>query len=127
MHVHYFLKVELFIRGRALYSPGKTEFPLHKAVFENNLPLISRLIKGTHEGIFFQEKNELDVAGNTPLILAIKLGYVDAIKVLCDLFACPKLKSFNNCTYFININLFRSMCIRSSQCYQEQGNHQNPA
>jgi hypothetical protein len=66
-------------------------------VFENNLPLISRLIKCTHDGVFYAEKNEIDGAGNTPLILAVKLGNVDAVKVLTDLFTCPKLKSFNNC------------------------------
>lgn len=97
MNIYFYLKVELFIRGRSLFDTSKNEFLLHKAVFENNLPLISRLIKGTHEGIFYQEKNELDQAGNTPLILAVKLGYVDAIKVLCDLFTCPKMKSIHNC------------------------------
>jgi len=97
MNVYFHFKIEIFCRGRALYDSSKSEFPLHKAVFDNNLPLISRLIKGNFEGTFYAEKNELDSGGNTPLILAIKLGYVDVIKVLTDLFTCPKLKSFNNC------------------------------
>jgi hypothetical protein len=50
-----------------------------------------------HDGVFYAEKNEIDGGGNTPLILAVKLGYVDAVKVLTDLFTCPKLKNFNNC------------------------------
>ncbi len=55
------------------------------------------MIKCSHEGAFYAEKNEIDGGGNTPLILAVKLGNVDAVKVLTDLFTCPKLKSFNNC------------------------------
>lgn len=70
---------------------------MHKAVFENNLPLISRLVKCQHEGTFFAEKNEIDAGGNTPLMLAVKLGNVDAVKVLTDLFTCPKMKSFPSC------------------------------
>lgn len=69
------------------------------------MPLISRLVKCSHDGTFYAEKNEIDAGGNTPLILAVKLGNVDAVKVLTDLFACPKMKSFSNCknlpVYFI--------------------------
>ena len=100
MNMHFHFKIEIFCIGRALYDSSKSDFPLHKAVFDNNLPLISRLIKCTHEGTFYAEKNELDLGGNTPLILAIKLGFVDVIKVLTDLFTCPKLKSFHNCKIF---------------------------
>lgn len=123
---HYFLiKVDLFCRGRGIFDSAKTEYMLHKAVFENNLPLISRLIKCAHEGIFYAEKNELDSGGNTPLILAVKLGNVDAVKVLTDLFTCPKLKSFNNCKSF-PMTLDSSVCNRCSQWNKEQGYHQNP-
>jgi hypothetical protein len=95
---HYFMiKIDLYCRGRGIFDSGRTDYILHKAVFENNLPMISRLIKCSHEGVFYAEKNELDSGGNTPLILAVKLGNVDAVKVLTDLFTCPKLKSFNNC------------------------------
>ena len=94
MNTYFHLKLELFVRGRGLYDSAKKDFLLHKAVFENNLPLISRLIKGQHEGSFFAEKNELDPCGNTPLILAVKMSNVDVVKVLCDLFTCPKMKSF---------------------------------
>lgn len=97
INAHFFFKLELYCNGRALFDCHRTEFPLHQAVFENNLPLISRLINCTSDGNFFQNKNELDSCGNTPLILAVKLGYVDAVKVLSDWFTCPKLKSFSNC------------------------------
>lgn len=83
-----------------MYDENRTEFPLHQAVFENNLPLISRLINCTAEGHFYSNKNEMDSCGNTPLILAVKLGYIDTIKVLSDWFTCPKMKSFSNCTFY---------------------------
>jgi hypothetical protein len=97
MHCYFHLKIELFCRGRALYDQSKRDYQLHKAVFENNLPLISRLIKCAHDGVFYAEKNEIDAGGNTPLILAVKLGNIDAVKVLTDLFTCPKLKSLSYC------------------------------
>lgn len=103
------MKIELFCKGRTFYDNSKSDFLLHRAVFENNLPLISRLIQGTHDGVFYQEKNEVDSSGNTPLILAVKLGYVDVIKVLCDLFTCPKLKSFNNCKLYSTLK-FSPLC-----------------
>jgi len=107
MNSYFHLKIELFCKGRSIFNPQRTEYLLHRAVFENNLPLISRLIKCTHEGVFYAEKNEIDSCGNTPLILAVKLGYVDAIKVLCDLFTCPKMKSFNNCNFIcIYLDIF---------------------
>lgn len=110
MNYHFHLKIELFCRGRSIYDQSRTEYILHKAVFENNLPMISRLIKCTHDGAFYAEKNELDAAGNTPLILAIKLGNVDAVKVLADSFTCPKLKSFSNCKFLIYNYLYTVPC-----------------
>jgi hypothetical protein len=94
MNPYFNFKIELYCRGRALFNAAHDEYPLHKAVFENNLPLISRLINCSYEGILYAERNELDSCGNTPLSLAVKLGFIDAVKVLCDLFTCPKLKSF---------------------------------
>lgn len=99
MNHYFYLKIELFCRGRAIYDQKRRDYILHKAVFENNLPLISRLVNCAHDGVFYAEKNEIDGGGNTPLILAVKLGNVDAVKVLTDLFTCPKLKSFNNCKF----------------------------
>jgi len=54
MNAHFYLKIEFHCRGRALYDPSRNEFPLHKAVFENNLSVISRLIKcTTTDGMFY--------------------------------------------------------------------------
>jgi hypothetical protein len=99
MSYFLFFKLMLYCKGRELFDSSRTEYPLHKAVFENNLPLISRLINCTHDGVFYVNKNELDSCGNTPLTLAVKLSYVDAVKVLSDLFTCPKLKSLSNCNF----------------------------
>lgn len=34
----------------------------------------------------------MDPCGNTPLTLAVKLGNIDAVKILSDMFTCPKLR-----------------------------------
>ena len=112
---HYILiKIELYCRGRAIFDQNRKDYMLHKAVFENNLTLISRLVKCSHDGTFYAEKNEIDAGGNTPLILAVKLGNVDAVKVLTDLFTCPKMKSFSNCKN--STDFFHNYCY-SSLCY----------
>ena len=54
--------------------------------------MVSKLLKMELPGVFYSEKNQLDLCGNTPLMLAIKLGNLDAVKVLCDLYTCPKLR-----------------------------------
>jgi len=64
---------------------------LHKAVFENNLPLISRLVNCQSDSVFYVEKNMLDGQNNTPLTLAVKLMNLDAVKVLTDVYCSAKL------------------------------------
>ena len=91
MSSYIILKLLLFCRGKALFASDKREFPLHKAVFEGNLPMISRLITCKHEGLFFVDKNEIDVCGNSPLVLAIRLRNLDAVKILTDLHCSSKL------------------------------------
>ena len=44
------------------------------------------------EGVFYINKNMLDPCGNTPLMLAVKLGNIDAVKILSDMYTCPKLR-----------------------------------
>jgi hypothetical protein len=125
MNFYLYLKVRLFCKGRELFDSSKQDFPLHRAVFENNLPMISRLINCTHDSVFYVNKNELDSCGNTPLILAVKLGYIDAVKVLSDLFTCPKLKSLQNCKFIQGIMMMitlwcSSLCNGYSQYNKEQ-------
>ena len=57
-----------------------------------NLSLVSKLLKQEVPGIFYSEKNQLDPCGNTPLLLAVKLGNIDAVKILTDMYTCPKLR-----------------------------------
>ena len=56
---------------------------------------MSKLLKLEEDGIFYSEKNKLDACGNTPLMLAVKLGNIDAVKVLSDMYTCPKLRPLN--------------------------------
>ena len=119
MSYFLFFKLMLYCKGREFFDSARTDYPLHKAVFENNLPLISRLINCTHDGVFYVNKNELDSCGNTPLTLAVKLSYVDAVKVLSDLFTCPKLKSLSNCNILYPYHQFvRSLC--NGHCKQHE-------
>jgi ankyrin repeat protein len=81
----------LHCHGRALFCNNKRSYELHKAVFDGNLHLISKLAKGSHDGKIYCDKNEIDSCGNTPLMLAIKLKKPDAVKVLTDLHCSSKL------------------------------------
>jgi hypothetical protein len=53
MVAHFYLKLELHCKGRAIFDSNNTDYPMHKAVFEKNLPLISRLVKGQIDGKFY--------------------------------------------------------------------------
>ena len=67
-------------------------YPLHQAIFDSNLRQLSKLLKQEVEGTFYINKNTLDPCGNTPLMLAVKLGNLDAVKILSDVYTCPKLR-----------------------------------
>lgn len=56
MSAFFALKVILAIRGKMLCCSIKSapaDFKLHKAVFEGNLPFVSRLINQQQEGVIF--------------------------------------------------------------------------
>ena len=69
---------------------------MHNAIFLSNLRELSRLLKLEVEGVFFNSKNQLDQCGNTPLMLAVKLGNIDAVKILSDMYVCPKLRPLSD-------------------------------
>ena len=94
MTAYLAFKLLLICRGKALYSSAQTSFPLHKAVFEGKLASISRLIACREEGTLFVDKNEIDLCGNSPLVLAVRLRNLDAIQILTDLYCSPKLSPF---------------------------------
>ena len=96
MMAHVTLKLLLYCRGKSLFCSEKKDFPLHKAVFDGDLHLISRLITCKHEGILFVDKNEIDLCGNSPLVLAIRLRNMDAVKILTDLHCSSKLSPLPN-------------------------------
>jgi hypothetical protein len=79
---NFYLRLEIVSRGRFIFEPDT--FPLHTAIFTSNLRMLSKLLKLEVEGVFFTEKNQLDPCGNTPLMLAVKLDNIDAVKILSD-------------------------------------------
>lgn len=87
---NYYLRLEIVSRGRFIFEPDT--FPLHQAIFQSNLRNLSKLLKLEVEGVFYTEKNQLDCCGNTPLMLAVKMGNIDAVKILSDMYTCPKLR-----------------------------------
>ena len=55
-------------------------YPVHKAVFQNDLPRLSSLLStGTHDCV-----DEADPHGNTPLHLAVMLGRKDCVNMLIE-------------------------------------------
>lgn len=94
MTAYLVTKLLLHCRGRALFCSERRSYPLHKAVFEGNLPLISRLISCKQDGVLFVDKNEIDPCGNSALTLAIRLRNIDAVKILTDLYCSAKLNPF---------------------------------
>ena len=106
---NFYLGLEITARGRQIYQPQSLEgnavtarktyselFPIHEAIFKSNLRELSKLLKLEIEGVFYTCKNQLDPCGNTPLMLAVKLGNIDAVKILSDMYTCPKLRPLND-------------------------------
>lgn len=54
--------------------------------------MLNKYLKQEVDGIFFTDKNTLDPCGNNPLMLAVKLGNIDAVKIICDVYSDPKLR-----------------------------------
>lgn len=119
---NFHIRLELMARGRLIFEPMAFEmqmqalhssllqqngasasqqtpqelyaklYPLHQAVFDSNLRMLSKYLKQEVDGVFFINKNSLDSCGNTPLMLAVKLGNIDAVKIISDVYADAKLR-----------------------------------
>jgi len=50
--------------------------------------------KSLNNSTIWTDINQIDLLGNSPLMLAHKLNNMDAIRVLCDHGANPKIKPF---------------------------------
>lgn len=85
-----YVRLELYCSGLAVLSKNEQNFHLHRAVFENNLPVLRRVASLEQLGVFHASLNEIDAMGNTALMLAVRLRRLDAVLILCDLFADPK-------------------------------------
>ena len=70
------------------------DFELHNAVFNNDYRTIHKICGFETIEHLICDINEVDPAGNTPLMLAIKLNHYDAINILTDHDADIKHKSF---------------------------------
>lgn len=73
------------------------DFELHKAVYESNLRMISKILSNnnTKNSFIYCDINEVDPNNNTPLLLALKLNNADVVRVLCDHEAEIQNKSFD--------------------------------
>lgn len=64
-------------------------YPLHKAVFERDLVTLSHLCTGEDRHWIYVDLELTDQLGNTPLMLAVKLDYLEEATVLLDFGADP--------------------------------------
>ena len=85
--------LKLFIYNISIPTSTSEEFPLHKAIFEGNLPIVRRLCSRETMQLFYCNPEEQDPLGLTPLMLAIKLNRKDAVLVLTECVCNPKLRA----------------------------------
>ncbi len=81
-----FIRVEAYCLGFGFISRNPLppsswceDLPLHRAIFANNLPLIRRLCVGEQEALLAVDLHQIDLNGNSPLMIAHILGRHDAI------------------------------------------------
>lgn len=89
-----FENLKLYIYGISLPTSHIEDYPLHQAVFTSNLPMIRKICARENSPIFFSHVEQGDPAGMTALMLAVLLGNKDAVLVLTNHGADPKLRSY---------------------------------
>uniref|UniRef100_A0A915CT31 ANK_REP_REGION domain-containing protein n=1 Tax=Ditylenchus dipsaci TaxID=166011 RepID=A0A915CT31_9BILA len=62
-------------------SDEASPYPLHQAVFENNVPLLNNLLNELQESLA-EKINELDQQGRSPIMLATVLNHVECAEML---------------------------------------------
>lgn len=77
----------LYFNGYYKLSKDHSEFQLHQAVFNKSTKEVFKICnrKSKNSGGIFYHIDELDRAGNTPLLLALKLKHYEIAEILCDL------------------------------------------
>ena len=85
-----FERYYLFLYGISLPSAYAADYPLHKAIFESDLPLIRKLCTGSTSSNFYSHIEQADPLGITPLMLAVKLDRKDIVLILAEHGADPK-------------------------------------
>ena len=74
--------LHLFLYGIEFPTNYAEDYPIHNAIFENNIPLIRSFAKNRARGHFYYNINAADLAGVSPLLLSIILDRKVAFKIL---------------------------------------------
>ena len=85
-------QLKLFLYGISIPSFNPEEYPLHKAIFEGNLPFIRRFCSKETNQDFYCSLEDQDPLGLSPLMYAIKINRIDAVLVLTECGSNPKLR-----------------------------------
>ena len=89
-----FENLKLYIYGIIIPTKYLEDYPIHKAVYESNLPMIRRLCAREKSPAFCPRIEQSDPAGITPLMLAVMMGKKDAVVILANHGADPKHRSY---------------------------------
>lgn len=74
----------LYFQGYYKQNIYIEDFELHEAIFNNNIREVFKILSLKNKKVIYNCINETDTNNNTPLMLAIKLGYYDCLEVLTD-------------------------------------------
>ena len=84
--------------GYKICSADMEDYPLHKAVYENQISdLIELLYNSSSGNYFYLGLEDCDPLGNTPLTLAVKIQNIEAIVILLEYCADPSNQPSHRC------------------------------
>lgn len=93
--VELFDRMILFFSNYYIYNSYEEDKYLHKAILSNNIKEVYKLCNDKNRLVLHCDINEIDIKGNTPLLLALKNKNYDICEVLCDHNANIKKKTSN--------------------------------